>query len=235
MFGLDSSLAVGSWCQGLVFSVSVCGELRPKHHFPPVTPARMNWGGLSHQHRILCSVLTLAQPTGVSPLTLCLCAQQCLMPALEEGHIPRSMSRAHSSLSFLCHHLSRSSLIPCRSLFCVQVLCFHTLPLSLWRITLGDPVCRSPAPLLTTLCPSWFSPRSPEPIPAALGSGAEQIHGHVLSFPAVWLPPAKLVTSLAGGDAPSLGEGLLPPSLCIPWGREEDEGGVFWMDISMGE
>lgn len=75
MFGLDSSLASGSWCQGLACSVSVCGELRLKHHFASVTPARVNWGGLSHQHRILCSVLSLAQPTGVLPLPLCLCAQ----------------------------------------------------------------------------------------------------------------------------------------------------------------
>lgn len=75
MFGLDSSLASGSWCQGLACSVSVCGELRLKHHFASVTPARVNWGGLSHQHRILCSVLSLAQPTGVLPLPLFLCAQ----------------------------------------------------------------------------------------------------------------------------------------------------------------
>lgn len=97
MSGLDSSLVVGSWCQGLACSVSVCGELRPKHHFASVTPARMNWGGLNPQHRILCSVLSLAQPRGVLPLTLCLCAQQCLMQHCRRRDIPRGM-RGHTAL-----------------------------------------------------------------------------------------------------------------------------------------
>lgn len=113
MFGLDSCLAIGLWCQGLVCSIWVCGGLRPKLNFASVTPAGMNWGGLSHQHGILSSVLSLAQCTGVSPLTLCPCAQRCLEPALQEGHIPRGTSGAHSSLSFLCHHPSSSALVPC--------------------------------------------------------------------------------------------------------------------------
>lgn len=45
VFGLDSSLAIGSWCQGQACSASVSGELRPKCHFASVTPARMNWEG----------------------------------------------------------------------------------------------------------------------------------------------------------------------------------------------
>lgn len=81
--------------------------------------------------------------------------------------------------------MGHTALCPSSAITCPAAPSFHAGPyfvcessvptlffLSLWRITLSDPVCRngSPAPLLITLCPSWFSPWSPEPTLAALGS-----------------------------------------------------------------